>query len=402
MPSTSSAAASYGIRIGSGIGMDISRAGRRQCQISLHLWIGPHYWGHSHPDSVEAALDAAVSDTIMQGNLQQNTDSVVLSEKGLYLTPGLNHCLLTTSGAMANENALKMAFQKNHPAARVLAFDKCFLGRSLAESQITDKPAFREGLPLTYHVDYLPYYDMNKPEESTALAVSTLKKHIARYPKQHAVMIFELVQGEGGFYCGSTAFFKALMQTAREHGIAVFVDEVQTFGRTPELFAYQYYGVQELVDIVSIGKLSQVCATLFRDTYNPHPGLLSQTFTGSTSSIRAGITIIDGLLTGNFFGPYGRIQQTHNYFAGKLQAMADRRPEAIQGPFGVGCMLAFTPYDGEPKRTAKLAHALFEAGVIAFIAGTAPTRLRFLLPAGAIRVEDMDIIAKIIEEVLCS
>lgn len=361
--------------------------------------IGPHFWGHSHPALVEAGLDAAMGDTIMQGNLQQNIDSVLIS-KLLVKASGLDHCFLSTSGAMANENALKMVFQKKTPASRILAFEKCFLGRSLAESQVTDKPAFREGLPLTYAVDYVPYYDPGHPEESHARAVAALKKHISRYPKQHAVMIFELVQGEAGFHAGTTSFFTELMQTAHEHDIAVFVDEVQTFGRTPELFAYQYFGIQEFVDVVSIGKLSQVCATLFRDSYKPKAGLLSQTFTGSTSSIRAGITMIEGLLSEGFFGVNGRIQKTHDYFSDKLQGIANRHSGMIQGPYGVGCMLAFTPYDGGMQRAIRLTHALFEAGVIAFIAGTHPTRIRFLLPAGAITTADMDIIARIIEEVL--
>lgn len=361
--------------------------------------IGPHFWGHSHPVLVETAIDAALSDTVMQGNLQQNIDTVELSQL-LVEASGLDHCFLTTSGAMANENALKIAFQKKTPASRILTFDNCFFGRSLVGSQITDKPSFREGLPTPYNVDYIPYYNPQHPEESTARAVATLKKHIARYPKQHAVIIFELVQGEGGFNQGSTPFFKVLMQLARDHGIAVLVDEIQTFGRTPELFAYQHYGVEELVDIVTIGKLSQVCATLFRSSYKPLPGLLSQTFTGSTSSIRAGITLIKGLIQGDFFGSKGRIQQIHSYFTEKLQHIAEKHPGTIEGPFGVGCMIAFTPFKGDYKETVQLAHRLFTEGVITFIAGSNPTRIRFLLPAGAIQEKDMNIIADIVEKVL--
>ncbi len=77
------------------------------------------------------------------------------------------------------------------------------------------------------------------------------------------------------------------MTLCRENHIAVCCDEVQTFGRLPKLFAFQYFGLEDLVDIVSIGKLSQVCATLFRKEFKPKAGLLSQTFTGSTSSLHA-------------------------------------------------------------------------------------------------------------------
>ena len=54
----------------------------------------------------------------------------------------LAHGFLTSSGAMANENALKAIFQKQHPAHRLLAFEHCFAGRTLALSQVTDKAAF--------------------------------------------------------------------------------------------------------------------------------------------------------------------------------------------------------------------------------------------------------------------
>ena len=238
--------------------------------------IGVHYFGHSHLAILEAQIDAALSNTVMQGHLQQNEDALQFSQL-LVEASGLDHCFLTTSGAMANENALKIAFQKNFPAERILAFERCFVGRTLTVSQITDKPKFREGLPLNLPVDYIPFYDPARPEESTKDAVACLKKAIRRYPKSHAVMIFELVQGEAGCYPGTEAFFKELMTILKENGIAVFADEVQTFGRTSELFAYQYFKLQSFIDMASIGKLSQCCATLFTDEYKPRPALLSQT-----------------------------------------------------------------------------------------------------------------------------
>ncbi len=119
--------------------------------------LGTHFWGHSDPNLINIAIDAALSDTIMQGHLQQNYDALLLSQL-LVQTSGLNHCFLSSSGAMANENALKLIFQKKYPAQRLLAFDRCFMGRTLALAQITDKPSFREGLPTNLAVDYIPFY----------------------------------------------------------------------------------------------------------------------------------------------------------------------------------------------------------------------------------------------------
>jgi len=363
--------------------------------------IGVHYWGHSHHALIEASIDAALSDTIMQGHLQQNADSIELTEI-LLLASGLDHCFLSSSGAMANENALKIAFQKNYPAYRVLAFERCFVGRTLAVSQITDKPAFREGLPHTLSVDYIPYFDSTDPEGSTHRAVETLKKFITRYPKQHAAMVMEFVQGEGGFYHGTENFFKLLIAILKENGIAVIADEVQTFGRLPYLFAFQHFGLTHEIDIVTIGKLSQVCATLFRKSYLPKPGLLSQTFTAATAAIRAGKIIIQSLMHDGYLGSEGKISQIQNYFHEKLEEIAKRHPNLLKGPFGIGCMVAFTPLNGEQKTVQEFMQKLFDAGVIGFVAGSNPTRARFLVPAGAITHKDIDHVCKIIEDTLQS
>lgn len=361
--------------------------------------IGPHYFGHSHPEMIEAAFDAALSDTIMQGHLQQNYDSLELSQLLIEIS-GLPHCFLTSSGVMANENALKIAFQKNHPANRILAFEHCFVGRTLAASQITDKPSFREGLPSNLFVDYIPFYDPARPEESTKEALTALQKLLERYPKQYAIMIFEMVQGEGGFHAGSADYFQTLAKEGKKGGAAIFADEVQTFGRTPAPFAFQYFGLEKYVDIASIGKLSQVCATLFTKEYAPKAGLLSQTFTGSTSAIRAGKVMIQDLVDRGYYGPQGKIVKIHQSFVEKFEKIKSRHPEWIHGPWGLGAMIAFTPFDGNPERATAFVKELFNEGVMGFIAGARPTRVRFLIPAAAIQEKDIAEVASIIEKTL--
>ncbi len=361
--------------------------------------IGVHYWGHSHPEIISTSVDAAISDTTMQGHLQQNAESLYLT-KTLTSASGLDHCFLTSSGVMANENALKIIFQNKYPANRILAFEHCFAGRTLAIANITDKSQYRTGLPTCLNVDYVPFFDPTKPEESTKEALNTLKNHLQRYPDQHAAMIFELVQGEGGFYPGKTAFFVALMEELKKHDVKVLVDEVQTFGRLPELFAYQYFQLEKYIDVVTIGKLSQVCATLFRKELKPKPGLLSQTFTGSSSQIYSGHLIISNLINGEYFGPNGKIQTIHEYFVRGLLDIENRHPDLICGPWGLGAMIAFTPYKGDPKKVLELSHRLFEAGVICFITGNSPMRIRFLVPIGAITEKDIDEVLSIVERTL--
>ena len=368
------------------------------------IGIGVHLLGHSHPKIVEACLKTALENTVMLGHLQQNASSHEFSKLllGAANAKGskLAHCFLSSTGVMADENAIKIAFQKNHPRHRILAFEKCFMGRTLALSQITDKPGFREGLPLNYKIDYIPFYDELRPQESTAEALAALKKHIVRYPDQHALMAFELVQGESGFNPGSREFFTALMDELKKNDIAILVDEVQTFGRSSQLFAFQHFGLDSYVDLVTVGKASQVCATLFTESYKPKPGLLSQTFIASASAIAAGQVIVQELLSGGYFGANGRNLRLHAHFKKKLEELAKKHPALIKGPYGIGGMVAFTPFGGDNAKVTKFVHALFQNGVMGFVAGANPTRARFLLPVGAVQEHHIDEVTTIIEQTL--
>ncbi|MBI5251240.1 MAG: aminotransferase class III-fold pyridoxal phosphate-dependent enzyme [Desulfomonile tiedjei] len=391
----------FGSGIGNGVFVELADGSVKYDFIS---GIGVHHFGHSRPELVAAGIDAALSNTVMQGNLQQNPESLELSEMLLDAAnrkgAALKHCFLSTSGAMANENALKLIFQKKHPANRLLAFEGCFAGRTLALSHVTDKPAYREGLPQTLSVDYVPFFDRTRPQESTRLSVEHLKRHLARYPGKHAAMVFEMVLGEGGFYPGPAEFFRALMQILRDYGIAILIDEIQTFGRTTEIFAFQALGLDEFVDTVTLGKSAQVCATLFRADFNPRPGLLSQTFTASTSAIHAARVILRELTEGGYFGASGKIARLNEHFTTRLKEIEARNPGLIRGPFGTGAMIAFTPFGGNPEKVKRFVHKLFDAGVISFYAGPDLSRVRFLLPVGAVTIDDLDAVAGIVEKTL--
>lgn len=366
--------------------------------------IGVHHLGHSHPKLVTAALDGALCDTIMLGNLQQNEASFAFSQELLAAAnangAGFDHCFLSSTGVMAGENALKIALQKKHPAGRVLAFEGCFAGRTMTFSQITDKPGFRAGLPSTLSVDYVPFCDAAHPRESTERAVTVLRQHLARHPGQYGAMVMELVQGEGGFNLATAEFHRALMQVLRDHDVAVLIDEVQTFARTPELFAFQHYGLDDLVDLVWVGKASHVCATLYKADYKPKPGLLSQTFTASATAVAAGRVILEELLGGGYFGPEGKIARLFEHFKSRLEAIAQRHPDRLTGPYGIGAMVACTPLGGDAKQVGDFVQRLFQNGVISFVAGANPTRARFLVPVGAVDADDIDKVCAIFESTL--
>jgi acetylornithine aminotransferase len=368
--------------------------------------IGVHHLGHSHAALAEAAIDAALADTIMQGNLQQDQTAEAFSTLllGLARSGGadLAHCFIASSGVMAGENALKIALQHRSPASRLLAFEGNFAGRTLAFAQITDKASYRVGLPEVLQVDFIPFFDPERPEESSHRALAVLQGHLSRHPGRHAAMVFELVLGEGGVHAASHDFHAPLMRACREAGVAVLVDEIQTFGRTPHPFAFQHYGLDDLVDVVWVGKATQACATLFRPGYRPRPGLVAQTYTAGTAAIRAGIVVMRHLRDGGYFGADGRIARLHERFRTGLEDLAARHPDRLRGPWGIGAMVGFTPLDGSAARVGALVRDLFERGLISSTAGHDPTRVRFLVPVGATEDEHVADVLGIVDAALAA
>lgn len=366
--------------------------------------IGVHGLGHSHPKLVGAGVRAALEDTVMQGNLQQHRPSVHMCERLLGLAQaqgaGLEHCLLTTSGAMANENALKIAFHNRAPADRLIALDHCFAGRTIATAQLTDRPQYRTGVPTALAVDYLPPEDVQHSPESQERSLAALDKLLSRHPGKYAALWLELVAGEGGYYPGSTEYFEKLITRAKADDLLIIFDEVQTFGRLSQPFAFQHFGLSRFADIVTVGKITQLCATLYRPELKPKGPLLSQTFTAASSSIEASLVVLDELESMGCYGSEGLNMSRHDYFAKCLQGLCQKYPSKISGPHGCGMMIALTPGDGSPEVAKTMVHTLFEVGLMSFVAGSKPSRVRFLPPPGATSREHIDAAIEMIEDVL--
>lgn len=368
--------------------------------------IGVHAMGHANTELLPELIPAVLSDTVMQGNLQQNTESLLLSKQLVTLAnqngASLDHCFLSSSGAMANENAIKVLFQHKVGSSRILAFENAFAGRTHLTGQVTDRPKNRVGQPLTVPVDYVPFFDASRPEESTQETLQIVERYLQRYPDAHCGFIMELVQGEGGYYSAPREYFVSLCELLKKHKVPVFFDEIQTFGRTYAPFAFQMLELDEFADVVTVGKMSQICATFFRQELNPKPGLLSQTFTSSTTAIVTARWILRKLAEGNFYGPQGRIADIHSRFVRRFEAIHAKAPDRIQGPWGIGGMIAFTPLDGSADAAKKVLHALYEAGVIAFVAGAGPARVRFLPPFLSLTDDEVENVCDILEGVLLS
>jgi 4-aminobutyrate aminotransferase-like enzyme len=342
--------------------------------------IGVYAFGHGDRDLLETAAVAAASDVVFQGHLVPGPEYLRVSRALLrHAGANLHHVWLSLSGAIANENALKVILQKRHPADRVIAFEGNFAGRTTTLAEITDKPGFRDGLPLRGNVLLVPFHDAAHPDP-IGRSLAALDAHLARHPKQVAAMLFELVQGEGGIRTAPREFFTALMQRCRAAGVTVWVDEVQTFARTGELFAFRTLGLEEWVEVVTVGKVLQGSAALFARELNPRPGLVSGTYAGATVGMAVGARIIERLEEEGFLGAEGRVALLGRRVERRFEALAKRCPDAVSRVEGIGAMHAFVPFDGKAEVADAVMRAAFEEGLVVFTGGSHPSRIRLLLP----------------------
>ena len=366
-------------------------------KLDLINGIGINILGHSHPRMMKAAIKGALSDVVVQGNLQPNTEYMKLAHKLVELASKnsrLRHVWLSTCGTIANENALKICRQKKTPARMIMTFSDAFAGRSTMMAEITDNPAFKQGLPEYNEVLRLPFYDKNDKDKT----LNKMKEYVAKHEGNICCFMFEPMLGEGGYRTANREFFLPLMQLCKEKKIPVWADEIQTFSRTGNFFAFETYGFGEYVDVCTIAKTAQNGATFYTEEYNPQPGLIAGTFAGSTAALSAGTAVLEELDSGGYMGPSGKIEKIHKEFVAMLNRLNETTCKGLlQDAGGVGLLVAVTALDGSQAKQQQLLKALFKNGLMSFGCGRNPWRIRFLIPA-IIQSADIALAGQIIEK----
>jgi len=190
----------------------------------------------------------------------------------------------------------------------------------------------------------------------------------------------------------------------------VWIDEVQTFGRTNQMFHFQHLDLGQYIDVVTIGKMSQTCACLITEEFNPKPGLLSGTFIGGAVELQVGKRVIERLRDGGYYGNDGKIARLQQAFRQNAKAFSEKhknwfppipghgglsRSAEFYG--GVGGMMRLTPFGGEKAKVIKTLNAMFAEGVIAFYCGHGPYHIRFLPPVGVMQPQQFRDVFEIME-----
>jgi len=265
--------------------------------------------GHSHPKVVEA-VKSQVEKLIHYSNTDfYYEESVALAEKLVEITPGNfeKKVFYGNSGAEAVEAAFKLVrWHTRKP--RMLAFIGAFHGRTFGALSFTaSKPVQRKFFaPLVPGVTHVPYpYCFRCPfrqefPECNFWCIDFIKEFVLeKYvpAEEVAAIIFEPIQGEGGYVVPPEGYFQRLKKICDEYGILMIDDEIQAgMGRTGKWFAIEHWGIEP--DVITVAKAIAsgfpLGAAIARaEIMNWERGAHASTFGGNPISCRAALAVID-------------------------------------------------------------------------------------------------------------
>ncbi|GAF51123.1 L-lysine 6-transaminase [Rhodococcus wratislaviensis] len=189
--------------------------------------------------------------------------------------PALPHLFFIDGGALAVENALKVAFDWKSRlnesrgldpslGTKVLHLTEAFHGRSGYTMSLTNTEPGKVARYPKFdwpRIDSPYLADGRDVEDAERRALDQARRAFAENPSDVACFIAEPIQGEGGDHHFRPEFFQAMEALCRENDALFIFDEVQTgCGLTGTAWAYQQMGVHP--DVVAFGKKTQVCGIM--------------------------------------------------------------------------------------------------------------------------------------------
>lgn len=343
--------------------------------------------GHGHPKVLAAIEEQLKRFTHTCYQVVPYEGYIALAEKLNQLTPGTHakKTALFSTGAEAIENAIKIA-RAHTGRGGVIAFGGAFHGRSLFAVALTGKvQPYKTGFgpfpPEIYHAPF-PCHCASLDEVQRALQ-HLFKADIE--PSRVAAIVFEPVQGEGGFNVIQPEAVRWLRALCDEHGIVLIADEIQTgFGRTGKMFAMEHYDV--LPDLMTIAKSLAAGVPLSAVTGRaeimdaPAPGGLGGTYAGNPLAIAAAHAVIDVMAAEKLPERGARLGE-------QLKAVLEGlRPDVPQmtDVRGLGAMIAveFNDSRGQPDAdfTRRVQAEALRRKLILLTCGVNANVVRFLFP----------------------
>jgi 4-aminobutyrate aminotransferase/(S)-3-amino-2-methylpropionate transaminase len=303
--------------------------------------------------------------------------------------------MLANSGSEGVENAVKIA-KSSTGRPNIIVFSGAFHGRTTMAMAMTANKAYAVGMgPFPDGVcrAEFPYVyrapGMMGESEAIAYYVNKLEEvFVNASPPQHvAAIIFEPVQGEGGFIPAPFEWVKAVREICDKHGILMITDEIQTgFARSGRMFVSDYYkeagyapDAMIFAKSVAAGLPLSGVITSKEIMEKVAPGTIGGTYNGNALACASALAVLKKM-------------QDEDYPA-KARALADKcstRFESWKSKYnvigdvrGIGAMMGIefikddekAPY---PEIVGRIVSAACEKGLIIEAAGG--NVIRFLSP----------------------
>jgi 4-aminobutyrate aminotransferase len=370
--------------------------------------------GHCHPRVVEAIQRQAARLIHMSGTDFYYEELVALAEKLSEIAPGSGPRRVSfgNSGAEAIEGCIKLARYATG-RQKIIAFYGSFHGRTMGALSLTARKAVqRAGFgPLIPGVEHAPYpycYRCPFGKEPETCAVEcvrfiedTMLKTISP-AEETAAIVLEPVQGEGGYIVPPRKFFDELARVAKQNGILLIFDEVQSgMGRTGKMWAAEHFGADPDILAVAKGIASgmPLGATVARaDLMTWPPGAHASTFGGNPVSCVAALATI-ALLEESLVENAARMGQ---HLMNRLRDWPARFP-VVGDVRGLGLMIGIElvrdreTRQKNPKLRDRVVQLAFERGLL--ILGAGDNSLR-LCPPLVVTRDQCDFVVETLEECL--
>ncbi len=332
--------------------------------------------GHKHPYYVKT-LAEQLSKIGFYSNAIQNPLQVELAEKLGKVSDCEDYNLfLVSSGAEANENALKVASFYNGKS-RVISFSSGFHGRTSAAVAVTDNKNIIAPINAHNPVTILPLNDVEVLE-------AELKKGDV------SSVIIEGIQGVGGLDEGTPAFFKALEALCKKYEVVLILDEIQSgYGRSGKFFAFQHHNIKP--DIITtakgMGNGFPIGGVLIGEHIKAKYGMLGTTFGGSHLACASAIAVLDVIEQEKIIN---NVNEVSEYFKKEVASL-----NGVKQIKGKGLMLGLE-LDFEVGELRK--KLIYDEKI--FTGGAMNKNLLRILPPLNVTKEDIDVFVNALKKLL--
>jgi 4-aminobutyrate aminotransferase/(S)-3-amino-2-methylpropionate transaminase len=345
--------------------------------------------GHGHPRVLEAAHEQLDRFTHTDFTVVPYEVYASLAERLLERVPfgGPGKAAFFNAGTEAVENAVKFARAYTGRQA-VIGFEGAFHGRTYLSLALTSKThPYKAGLgPFAPEVYRVPYPNAYRGP-SAAEALAALRRAFATLvaAENVAAIVWEPVQGEGGFIPAGAEFARGLREICDEHGIVLVCDEVQSgFGRTGRFFAVEHYGIEpDLVTVAkSIAAGLPLSGVLGRAEIMDAPGEggVGGTYVGNPVALASAVAVLDVI---DDEGLVERSAAVGERLRARMEAWQAEHA-SIGDVRGLGSMLAIELVTGDGSPDDELASRVVDEalvhGLLLLKAGVAGNCIRVLVP----------------------